>query len=632
MKGAMDDLVATRRIDSAITPSGTRFPGELWYDTTTNTMKVLNTSGVWGVFGGAAAVVATPPSIVNLVTNGTFATDTSGWFSAQLEPSAISSVGGVGRVSNTTGPWGRQLQIISGLVVNESYIVTGKSRAVDGPSHVAISTDTVNGTGQHLAKTGDRYGASFETFSFEFVAPATQLAIVIGGAGSTIASVSEYDDISVKVFSVAVAAPLPAGWPLVATQPPASPPELVQNQKFDSGLTNWTIAYGPTDKIVVSDERAGGSALESGTETTQSVAPGILIPGSSYTLTVRAKTLEIGTGQVDVSFFSASGEAFRIFKGIVPSQTYSTITVDFTVPLYANNALVRLKPRNIGVPIKVDSVSLKQRAPISEIQPLGAIVDSYVPVNYTLAFNDEFNGTELDRRKWHTRMMYSGTTLDHLNDEKQRYTDNNVHPVSAGTLKLMARKVNTNVDGINYEAGMIRSDWCAYYGYYEARVKMAGGKGTWSAFWIDADVSSEGTTAWPPEIDFFEYVVNDGTQLRNMLNNNVHVAAGRKPIYETDPNYNAQYGFTTKPYNFNEGWHTIGCEWGPDFVKNYIDGVLTVHRFANWNGANPAKLAGPAHIILNLAIGGSWAGVNGIDDLVFPQALEVDWVRAYKKN
>ena len=35
--------------------------------------------------------------------------------------------------------------------------------------------------------------------------------------------------------------------------------------------------------------------------------------------------------------------------------------------------------------------------------------------------------------------------------------------------------------------------------------------------------------------------------------------------------------------------------------------------------------------MLNLAIGGGWAGLNGIDDTAFPQALQIDWVRAYKK-
>jgi beta-glucanase (GH16 family) len=39
----------------------------------------------------------------------------------------------------------------------------------------------------------------------------------------------------------------------------------------------------------------------------------------------------------------------------------------------------------------------------------------------------------------------------------------------------------------------------------------------------------------------------------------------------------------------------------------------------------------PFHLILNLAIGGDWGGVKGIDDAAFPQRMEVDFVRFYQK-
>jgi len=624
LKGAMDDIVVNKRIDFPTAPVGPNYPGTLWYDTTTETLKIFKNSTGWTVFtpGGTTA-----PVVAELVTNGIFTTDTVSWTGSTA---TLSVVTGAMRVANTS-PSGKAFQVISGLIVGQSYIATGKLRSVTGPAYAAIYADTVNASGTALANSGGRYATAFETFSMEFVAPATQVAFTLGAqAGDGL--ISEYDDISLKLFPVATAAPLPAGWPLIATQPGATPPELIVNPMFVNGLTNWQIGFGPSDFIVPSELRTNGSAVQSSVTTYQIPAAGVLIPGNSYTLMARVKTLVAGTGYINVTFLTGVDEPYRIYEAPILSQSYTDVTVDFTVPLYATKGVIALKPRDRGVAVQVDLMSLKQRSPIPEVEPIGSTVDSHVPVGYSLAFNDEFNGTALDRRKWHTRYMYSGTTLDRLNDEKQRYTDNNVHIVSNGTLKLMARKVNTNADGINYEAGLIRSDWCSYYGYYETRVKMPGGRGTWSAFWIDADVSAGGATSWPPEIDFFEHVVNGSTQNRNMINNNVHVRTGSKVIYSKHPNYNEQYGFYTAPFNFNEGWHTIGCEWGPDFIKNYVDGVMTVHRSANWNGGDPTKLAGPAHIILNLAIGGAWAGADGIDDLAFPQALEVDWVRAYKKN
>ena len=56
--------------------------------------------------------------------------------------------------------------------------------------------------------------------------------------------------------------------------------------------------------------------------------------------------------------------------------------------------------------------------------------------------------------------IYKGETQDRLNDEQQRYADNNNHQISNGILSLVARKVSsTDPAGINYESGMLRSDF-----------------------------------------------------------------------------------------------------------------------------------------------------------------------------
>jgi hypothetical protein len=36
------------------------------------------------------------------------------------------------------------------------------------------------------------------------------------------------------------------------------------------------------------------------------------------------------------------------------------------------------------------------------------------------------------------------------------------------------------------------------------------------------------------------------------------------------------------------------------------------------------------YLILNLAVGGAWAGRAGIDDAGFPARLEIDYVRVYQ--
>jgi beta-glucanase (GH16 family) len=258
---------------------------------------------------------------------------------------------------------------------------------------------------------------------------------------------------------------------------------------------------------------------------------------------------------------------------------------------------------------------------------------SYVPPGYGLVFNDEFSGSALNRQKWFTRYIYASETLDRLNDENQRYADNDNHRVSGGVLSLVAKREKlSQPSGINYQSGMIRSDFTLRYGFFEARVKMPSGLGTWAAFWINSDVSETGRLGHPPEIDFFEFV-NNG---KDDKVNKIHCAATRTPdgfkprfLYQNE-RFVEQHQDYRAPFNFDEAFHTVGVEWTPADFTLYVDGLKIVTRTVEWKYKD-GELAGPAHVLLNLAIGGQWAGRYGIDDAAFPQALAIDWVRIYQK-
>jgi beta-glucanase (GH16 family) len=38
-----------------------------------------------------------------------------------------------------------------------------------------------------------------------------------------------------------------------------------------------------------------------------------------------------------------------------------------------------------------------------------------------------------------------------------------------------------------------------------------------------------------------------------------------------------------------------------------------------------------AYFILNIAVGGDWGGAQGIDNSIFPQTMEIDYVRVYQE-
>jgi beta-glucanase (GH16 family) len=119
----------------------------------------------------------------------------------------------------------------------------------------------------------------------------------------------------------------------------------------------------------------------------------------------------------------------------------------------------------------------------------------------------------------------------------------------------------------------------------------------------------------------------------DMLHTGVIVPSGTAPaptLY-ADAAYSPTWTYWRAPYRFDDGWHTVAAEWTPEGITTFVDGRRIVSRAYRWTRSDGTP-AGPAHLLLNLAIGGSWAGRYGIDDSAFPQALQVNWVRVYQKS
>lgn len=242
---------------------------------------------------------------------------------------------------------------------------------------------------------------------------------------------------------------------------------------------------------------------------------------------------------------------------------------------------------------------------------------------WELVFSDEFNGNTLDRNKWATRYLYQNETMDYFTDESQRYRDSQIS-VSGGVLDLRAEKKE---GASHFESGLIRSHRTFYYGYYEARVFLPSAKGVFPAFWLEADYDQDGKFWHPPEIDIFEYVINDTTDKPNMLHSSAIPWSIPNPFRFVDPSFRTDFKVMVSKEDLNRDWHVAGLVWTPESVSLFWDGRRIYTRKYEWLRKD-AQLGPPAHVDLNFAVGGTkWAGKNGIDVAAFPQVFKVDYVR-----
>ncbi|CAN5175190.1 hypothetical protein BH10PSE17_BH10PSE17_05660 [soil metagenome] len=428
---------------------------------------------------------------------------------------------------------------------------------------------------------------------------------------------------SIGVMRFCIALSLAAAQAICPTQAQTSGTEILVNGSFASGLSDW-IAEPAT--LAAERARRSGDSVWLRDSMVQRIAPGRLVEGQAYVVRVW-RDPGSGPGTVAVVFRVPDwNQSIRTYSRSLESSDEAVTELSFEAPAY--NRMAELKLSSDGTAgLRIKQVSVTARAPIDRTSAIADDSGSYVPDGYRLVFNDEFDGVALDRSKWFTRFIYEGETLDHLTDEQQRYRDNDNHVVSSGTLKLVARPTGGGL----YESGMIRSDWTLRYGYLEARVKMPRAKGVFPAFWLNSDVAADGTHRWPPEIDIFEFVNNGVEDTPDMLHTGVVPEPGAtNPFLFTTPGFDKRWTYWKAPFRFDEGWHTIGAEWTENTVSTYVDGRKIVERGYPWR-YNDGRLAAKAYVMLNLAIGGKWAGRHGIDDSQFPASLEVDWVRAYQR-
>jgi beta-glucanase (GH16 family) len=141
------------------------------------------------------------------------------------------------------------------------------------------------------------------------------------------------------------------------------------------------------------------------------------------------------------------------------------------------------------------------------------------------------------------------------------------------------------------------------YGRFEILAKLPTGQGTWPAIWMLPTENKYGTWAASGEIDIMEAV------------------------------------------NPADGFHTYAIESEEGEIRRYVDNLhYATQTQDGWYSQYEkekgllviAKGAAPFdekfHLLLNLAIGGSWfanANQQGVDDSDYPRTMLVDYVKVY---
>ena len=317
----------------------------------------------------------------------------------------------------------------------------------------------------------------------------------------------------------------------------------------------------------------------------------------------------------------------------VPASVYA----DSSIPMdYNNDGAVNI----------FDMVEArKSGASASELKRLSSFILGKGDIQpdddgYTLLWSDEFDGSALDMDKWsyelgNWKLDDSGNyvTGGWGNNEQEFYTSQNT-AVQDGILTIAAKKEHWEDEkqgSYEYTSARLSTQhkFSVCGGKIEVRARCDSGKSLWPAIWMLPEDSAYGGWASSGEIDIME----GWGSTPEKICGTIHFGGAW-------PNNT----YLTKDYFFADGdgtqnWHTYGIEWDHGEIRWYVDGKLYSTQ-TDWYSKGfeyPAPFDQNFYIILNLAVGGAFDGIDGVhaDPNIFANGsknFDIDYVRVYKKN
>ena len=245
-----------------------------------------------------------------------------------------------------------------------------------------------------------------------------------------------------------------------------------------------------------------------------------------------------------------------------------------------------------------------------------------IPNGYEFVWNDEFNAINLDESKWNIEIMPQGA----VNSEKQEYTNNSENLyLENGRLIIASRKANPfNPASPRYTSGRIntKGKMQFQYGRVEVSAKIPAGTGTWPAIWMLGSLID--SVGWPTcgEVDIMEHVGFDEGNIHSSLHSNT-----LNHILGNNPH---QIHFVE---NLTDDFHLFSVEWSDaSFIFSVDNQSFFTYSKSDDMNVNDWPFYAPFFLIINLAIGGTWGGQQGIDNTIFPSRFLIEYVRLFKRN
>lgn len=250
------------------------------------------------------------------------------------------------------------------------------------------------------------------------------------------------------------------------------------------------------------------------------------------------------------------------------------------------------------------------------------------PEAYQLVWSDEFEGAVIDESKWSYDLGDGCDISPDLcgwgNNELQYYTESPENSfLSDGKLVIKAiKEIPYYLDEYPFTSARMvtksKGDW--KYGRIDVRAKLPIGKGLWPAIWMLPTENVYG--GWPKsgEIDIMENVGDEPQRVFGTIH------------YGHD-----FWRFNSKGIELDEGtfaddFHIFTVLWTESCIQFQMDGK-------NVGVPNSRSTVLPTtwpfdqefYLLLNVAVGGNLPG-NPDPSTIFPQTMEVDYVRVYQEK